>query len=121
MFKTVVCIKKSKSEIMFKHISANELKDKIANEPVKIVDIRDPNSYHSGHISQAKLLDNSNVGDFIANTNPDDTVVVCCYHGNSSQGAAQFLAEQGLKNVYSLDGGFEMWKVIHPELVESHL
>jgi thiosulfate sulfurtransferase len=42
-------------------------------------------------------------------------VVVCCYHGNSSQSAAQFLVEQGFTEVYSLNGGFEQWKVSYPQ------
>ena len=106
---------------MFKHINAQELSEKMANEEVVIVDIRDQNSYFSGHISDAKILDNSNVGEFVANTSPEQTIIVCCYHGNSSQGAAQYLVEQGFKDVYSLDGGFEMWKVVQPKLVESNI
>ena len=30
--------------------------------------------------------------------------------GNSSQGAAQYLLQQGYDEVYSLDGGFEAWR-----------
>jgi thiosulfate sulfurtransferase len=37
-------------------------------------------------------------------------VIVCCYHGVSSQQAAQFLIHQGFENVYSMDGGFEAWR-----------
>ncbi len=32
-----------------------------------------------------------------------------CYHGISSQGAAQYLINQGFDAVYSVDGGFEAW------------
>lgn len=106
---------------MFKHINAQQLADMMAESNVTIVDIRDPNSYFEGHIKSAKPLDNSNVGEFVANTQSEQNIVVCCYHGNSSQGAAQYLTEQGFQNVYSLDGGFEMWKVVQPELVESNI
>jgi thiosulfate sulfurtransferase len=106
---------------MFKHINAQDLADKLKNGDVTVVDIRDQNSYFSGHITSAKPLDNSNVADFIANTDQEQTVVVCCYHGNSSQGAAQYLAEQGFKDVYSLDGGFEVWKVVQPDWVEANV
>jgi len=104
---------------MFQHINIEKLNEIMeANEPLHVVDIRDPQSYAMGRISGAKPLDNSNVQDFIANTPKQETVVVCCYHGNSSQSAAQFLGEQGFTNVYSLDGGFEMWKLAKPEKVE---
>ncbi|MGQ7176509.1 rhodanese-like domain-containing protein, partial [Escherichia coli] len=37
-------------------------------------------------------------------------VMVMCYHGNSSKGAAQYLLQQGYDVVYSIDGGFEAWQ-----------
>lgn len=106
---------------MFQRISAKELKEKIDNDSVIIVDIRDANSYFSGHISNASPLDNNNVADLVNNTEKTQEIAVCCYHGNSSQGAAQYLAEQGFAHVYSLDGGFEVWKIAFPELVEANV
>ncbi len=44
----------------------------------------------------------------------DQPAVVVCYHGRSSQGAAQYLAEQGFDTVYSMDGGFESWRLAYP-------
>ncbi|MGL5597426.1 MAG: rhodanese-like domain-containing protein, partial [Aeromonas sp.] len=44
----------------------------------------------------------------------DTPVIVMCYHGNSSQGAAQYLLQQGYDEVYSLDGGFEGWRSTFP-------
>jgi thiosulfate sulfurtransferase len=46
-------------------------------------------------------------------------LIICCYHGNSSQNAAHYFSEQGCKEVYSLDGGYEQWKVLYPELCEA--
>lgn len=104
---------------MFQRIKIKQVSEFMdSGEPLHIVDIRDPQSYSMGHITGAKPLDNDNVKDFIANTPKDENVVVCCYHGNSSQGAAQFLAEQGFTHVYSLDGGFEMWKLAKSDKVE---
>jgi thiosulfate sulfurtransferase len=42
---------------------------------------------------------------------------VVCYRGNSSQSAAAYLASQGFSEVYSLDGGFELWRSLYPERV----
>ena len=42
-------------------------------------------------------------------TDFETPVIVCCYHGISSQQAAQFLIHQGYDEVYSLDGGYEAW------------
>lgn len=89
-----------------------------ANELIQanatVVDVRDPQSFQAGHIQGAVLLDNNTVGSFIDNTAKDSAVVVYCYHGNSSQQAGQYLAEQGFEQVYSIDGGFEAWKSCYP-------
>ena len=44
----------------------------------------------------------------------DAPLIVACYHGNSSQSAAAYLAHQGFSEVYSLDGGFELWRATYP-------
>lgn len=101
----------------FKFINANDAVSRLTD--MAIVDIRDPQSYAMGHIPGALRLDNSNVAKFIGETQTDKPVLVVCYHGNSSQGAAQYLAEQGFREVYSLNGGFEFWRVQFPEKVEA--
>ncbi len=102
----------------FKFINANELANRMDEDRLQIVDIRDKGSYNGGHIKGAKHLDNGNAKAFIESADHQAPLIVCCYHGNSSQGAAAFLASQGFEDVYSLDGGFEMWRTLHPEYVE---
>ncbi len=79
-----------------------------------VVDIRDPHSFANGHISGSQHLDNHSLADFIARADFDAPLVVVCYHGNSSQSAANYLVHQGFSEVYSLDGGFELWRVSYP-------
>lgn len=88
----------------------------IRDEDAVVVDIRDPAAFGSGHIVGALRLDNRNVAEFIANADRAAPVIVCCYHGNTSQGAARFLAGQGFERCYSLDGGFKGWRLAgHPQ------
>ncbi len=94
----------------FSRIDVQQAKQLITERAAKVVDIRDEQSYENGHIDDSLLLGNHNVAEFVEQTDPDTPVIVVCYHGNSSQGAAQFLCEKGLEEVYSLDGGFELWK-----------
>ncbi|HYQ39478.1 MAG TPA: thiosulfate sulfurtransferase GlpE [Pseudomonas sp.] len=82
-----------------------------------VVDIRDPHSFASGHIPGARHLDNHSLADFIAGADMDAPLLVVCYHGNSSQSAAAFLAHQGFAEVYSIDGGFELWRAQYPDQV----
>mgnify|MGYP006173852391 FL=1 len=79
-----------------------------------VVDIRDPQSFAAGHISGSLHLDNHSLHDFIAKADLDAPLIVACYHGNSSQSAAAYLAHQGFAEVYSLDGGFDLWRSQFP-------
>lgn len=79
-----------------------------------LVDVRDPQTFESGHIPDSLHLDTHSVAGFIANADLDKPLVVVCYHGNSSQGAAAYLAGQGFSEVYSMDGGFELWRTTYP-------
>jgi len=79
-----------------------------------ILDIRDPLSFQTGHIPNAILIDNSNVQNFLTRADKLQPVLVYCYHGMSSQSAAAYFAEHGFSEVYSLDGGYEVWKLNFP-------
>jgi len=83
------------------------------------VDIRDPGSFQAGHIPGARHLGDHNVRDFVASEDPSRTVVVYCYHGNTSLGGAVWLREQGFEDVYSLTGGFEAWRQAFDDRVEQ--
>lgn len=98
----------------FKHISIGASIDMLAAGNAQLVDIRDEQSFSAAHIEGAKHLDNVSLQDFIAEAAPDIPVIVCCYHGNSSQSAAAFLNDKGFEEVYSMDGGFEQWRTEHP-------
>lgn len=75
----------------------------------KFVDIRDPVSFEDGHIPGALRLDQSNVQQFVADTDRQETVVVYCYKGNASIAATAFFRDQGFSGASSLAGGFEAW------------
>ena len=107
------------SDLGFKHMHISELYAVLSQESHVVVDIRDPASFQASHIPNAIHLTNDNIGDFIREADLDAPLVVCCYHGNSSQQAAQFLAGQDFTDVYSLDGGFVDWQLHYPGHTES--
>lgn len=86
----------------------------LREQGAEVVDIRDPQSFALGHISGSRHLDNHSLHDFIAKADLDKPLIVTCYHGNSSQSAAAYLVNQGFSEVYSLDGGFELWRTTFP-------
>jgi thiosulfate sulfurtransferase len=95
----------------FAHISVQDAQQKLQDGVTKVVDIRDEQSFITAHIPLAKHLSNGTLQQFVASTDFTTPVIVCCYHGISSQQAAQFLIHQGFEEVYSLDGGFAAWSL----------
>ena len=94
----------------FTRISVHKAHEIIGSGNVTIVDIRDANSFAQGHITDARSLGDENIKAFLNETNKEKPLICYCYHGVSSQRAAGFLVEQGFKQVYSIDGGWELWK-----------
>jgi thiosulfate sulfurtransferase len=95
---------------MFKRISVAEAKKMMAAEPITIIDIREPEVYRQGHIPEAKQVSFQQLNAFCQTLNPEQAILVYCYHGNSSQMVAQHLVDAGFAQVYSLDGGYEAWR-----------
>lgn len=93
----------------FEQITVNDLKTLIENNRVTIIDIRDSASFESGHIEKAHNIGDHNINKFIEEADPEKPLVVCCYHGISSQSAAEYMSEKGFKQCYSLQGGYEAW------------
>lgn len=100
-------------------ITPLDAKALIEKGELNIADIRDAMNFSAGHICRAQHVDNANLQDFMAQASPTQPLLVCCYHGMSSRSAAEFFAQQGYQEVYSLDGGYEMWKLAFPELCEA--
>ncbi|GAA6171400.1 thiosulfate sulfurtransferase GlpE [Colwellia sp. KU-HH00111] len=101
----------------FAHMQVEQLAQVIDDKTHVVVDIRDETSFNNGRISDALHLTNENLADFLRDADPDAPVVVCCYHGHSSQQAAQFLVSQDFTQVYSLDGGFTQWQLQYPNKI----
>jgi thiosulfate sulfurtransferase len=96
-------------------IQIHEAKKKLDDKQCLFVDIRDPGSYQSAHIPGAIRLHDGNVQEFVQNTEKDKSIVVYCYHGNSSMGAAAYFLENGFKAVCSMAGGFEAWRQVYEQ------
>lgn len=94
----------------FKRIDPQTCRQLLATHEVTILDIRDRQSFARGHIDNAVHVEQIDVDAFAQEHPRDKPLVICCYHGNSSQSAAAFFAEKGLTEVYSLDGGYEGWR-----------
>lgn len=95
-------------------ISLEEAKKRFDEGGALFWDIRDPASYEEAHIPGAIHVHDGNAPQLFEQTDKSKPLVIYCYHGNSSLGAAGYLVEQGFKNVASVRGGFEAWRQTYP-------
>ncbi|MDY7219253.1 thiosulfate sulfurtransferase GlpE [Denitrificimonas sp. JX-1] len=101
----------------FKRINVEQAKQ-LCDEGAVMVDIRDPESFAIAHPTGAIHLDNHSLAQFIAQADLDAPTIVICYHGHSSQSAAAYLHSQDFTKLYSMDGGFEAWQQVFPQLTQ---
>jgi thiosulfate sulfurtransferase len=105
---------KGENMSIFKLITIAEAKQRLENESAILVDSRDEQSYAADHVKGAFNLSNNTLKEFFDKVEFETPVFVVCYHGNSSKGVAQYLAEQGYENTYSVDGGMAVWRQLFP-------
>ncbi|WP_341662886.1 thiosulfate sulfurtransferase GlpE [Vibrio sp.] len=94
----------------FQHIDVLGAQALLEEGNARLVDIRDPQSFSIAHPQKAYHLTNETMVQFMEEVEFEQSILVMCYHGISSQGAAQYLINQGYEQVYSVDGGFEAWQ-----------
>lgn len=104
---------------MYKRISVQDAKKLLDQGDAQFVDIRDEQSFQQGRIPGSQALSQGNLQSWMSSADMDKPLLVCCYHGNSSQPAAQFLFEKGFEDVYSIDGGFEAWRAQFNDSIEA--
>ena len=77
---------------------------------IDVVDIRDPDSFASGHVPGAINLRPPEIEAAAEEREWADEVVVACYYGKSSVRVARFLDAATDADAASLAGGFEEWR-----------
>ncbi len=95
----------------YKCISIDEAKVLIDQGGATIADVRDAGAFLASSIENAINIQQDNVDEFLATADKDKPLIVYCYHGHSSKGAADYFFSQGYKEVYSVDGGYEAWRL----------
>ena len=96
--------------LMYLELAPAEAHEAIADKEVTLVDIRDPESFQAAHLVDAVHVNDANIHEFLETANRQQPLIVYCYHGISSAGAASFFSEQGFEKVSHIEGGFEAWQ-----------
>ncbi|WP_339630674.1 rhodanese-like domain-containing protein [Bizionia echini] len=95
-----------------KVLTVEEYKTQIEAGKVQLVDVRTPDEFNAGHITNAKNID------FFAPSferqfeklNKEKPVYIYCRSGARSKKAASKLSAMGFTEIYDLKGGYLNWK-----------
>ncbi len=88
-------------------ISAEEFKQKRAETPGVVIDVRTKSEFDQSHLAIADHQFDVTNGDFQAqldNLDKDETYYLYCRTGNRSGQAAKIMKNQGFENVYNIGG-----------------
>lgn len=100
-------------------ISVQELADRLAlGEAIFLLDVRERPEYDLCHLDNAVLIPVGMIPNNRKRIPTDRPVVVYCHHGIRSSNVVSYLyAQEGLTNLYNLDGGINAWaREIEPEM-----
>ncbi|HAJ72911.1 MAG TPA: hypothetical protein DCO68_12620 [Methylophilaceae bacterium] len=97
----------------YQRISSKQAVDLIhrahaGTKALALFDSRDQNTYHKSHIIGADHLSEQSFGEVINSLPKDIPVMIYCYHGNASQVYASMFSDFNFREVYSVDGGYEV-------------
>jgi len=90
-------------------IGVAEAQAKVEAGDALLVDVREPNEWHAGHIAGATHIP---LGTIVARASAlpkDREILVICRTGNRSAMAQERLAQAGVTNVTNVEGGVTAW------------
>lgn len=96
-----------------KSITKEELKDKLENDSVKLIEVLEEEEFNNSHIAGAINIPLKRIGtEAKQKFNEEDEIVVYCsdYNCSASPTAAKKLESLGFNNVYDYEGGKKDWK-----------
>lgn len=94
-------------------LNVDEFEKGLSNKDVQLLDVRTAGEFRNGHIKgslQANWNNQQEFSDRIASLDKNKPVYVYCLSGGRSHAAADWMLENGFKNVVNMNGGLNSWK-----------
>jgi rhodanese-related sulfurtransferase len=94
-------------------VNADTFEKGITEKEVQILDVRTPEEFNQGHLSNAMLANWNEKEEFIRRIDAldkDEPVYIYCLSGGRSAAAANLLREKGFSQITELQGGINAWK-----------
>jgi rhodanese-related sulfurtransferase len=93
-----------------KNISSRDVKALLDKDTgVFLLDVRTPQEYSQGRLAKSVLIPIDEFERRIGEVPKNKTIVVYCAVGSRSKPVANFLAQQGYKDVYNMTDGIVGW------------
>jgi hydroxyacylglutathione hydrolase len=90
-------------------LSASELKSRLENSPLLVVDVREPSEWQEGCIEGAERIFFGHLTGRVGSLPRDKPVAVICSVGQRSSVGASILKKEGFQEVYNVLGGMTAW------------
>ena len=104
----IFVITSEKDEIT--RIDVKTLKNKLENEEITLLDVREVSEYKGGHIEGAVNAPLSSLDANQLSYPKDEPIYVICRSGNRSAQAASQLQDAGYTEIYDVSGGMMAWE-----------
>lgn len=95
-----------------KKIDVKTLQNKLENEEITLLDVREVSEYEGGHIEGAVNAPLSSLDANQLSYPKDEPIYVICRSGNRSAQAASQLQDAGYTEIYDVSGGMLAWESI---------
>lgn len=93
----------------YQAIDKKEVKEKLENGTVQVIDVRGASEFKNGHIEGAKNLFVGKLDNNLDKVPKDKPVIVHCQSGGRAAIAYSLLRANGFENVFNYAGGWEDW------------
>ena len=97
------------SQPMLRNLMLDDYRAGIASGDHVLLDVREDEEWAMGHVPGALHIPLYDLPERLSEVPQGKPVVVMCASGVRSLYGGQFLVESGFSDVYSLDGGINLW------------
>lgn len=91
-------------------LTVSELASRLDTDDVRVLDVRQPTEWASGHIPGATFVTGANLPERVSEVPEGTPLAVVCSSGYRSSVAASLLARHGRKDIANVTGGMSAWK-----------
>lgn len=91
-------------------IDVETLQNKLGNEEITLLDVREVSEYDGGHIEGSVNAPLSSLDASQLPYSKDEPIYVICRSGNRSAQAASQLQDAGYTEIYDVSGGMMAWE-----------